>query len=134
MDIIDDKRISLRGSTGTHSGGEPVTTTAEGHAIILRSPRPVIVGRVDVDNKGADGAGANSSDVDWTLYSSATETNDPDARSWHEVNTGTVAAGGHLVDEFTAGVTGCFALMLVVEIPDAGSASQGVRPRLTGTV
>ena len=121
--LIDDKRLSEVHGTGDTIRADAFTTTDDGHALIVTSPRPILIATPDVENGGAN-------TIAYELYRAQVETTDPDSDAWRLVKEGTVAAAG---DEIFDRDLNAHAVMLVLKSDDAGQHSEDVVARLTGT-
>ena len=122
-DLIDSKKLGESRGTGITVRAPEFTTTDAGHAIIITSPRPILIATPDVENGGAN-------TIAYELYRAQVETTDPGSDAWRLVEDGTVAASGD--DTFDRDLN-AHAIMLVIKSDDAGQHSEGVVARLTGT-
>ena len=121
--LIDSKRLGESRGTGITVRADAFTTTDDGHALIITSPRPILITTPDVENGGAN-------TIAYELYRAQIETTDPDHDAWRLVEEGTVAASGD--DTFDYDLN-AHAVMLLIKSDDAGQHSEGVVARLTGT-
>ena len=121
--LIDEKRLGESRGTGITVRATAFTTTDAGDAIIITSPRPILIATPDVENGGAN-------TIAYELYRAQVETNEPDSDAWRLVEDGTVAAAGS--DTFDRDLN-AHAVMLLIKSDDAGQHSEGVVARLTGT-
>ena len=122
-DLIDSKRLGESRGTGITVHAPAFTTTDAGHALIITSPRPILIATPTVHNLHA-----SSEDADWTLYVADREITDPDSPYWMERDSGTQAAGANA---YIAPLTvGHRAVMLVITPSVDGTQSEGVEASL----
>ena len=120
--LIDSKRLGEIRGTGITVRAPAFTTTDAGHALIITSPRPILIATPAVHN-----IDAAAESVDWTLYASDREITDPDSDYWMEVDSGTQTANAFIEP---ANNLGHRAVMLVITPSVDGTQSEGVEASL----